>query len=68
MRSDRERNSITKSGQIGANASRSSLDNASQRFVAIQEASGPRFEPSGSVKSTDESNVVPPQLFAQRCN
>src|SRR5260370_33571575 len=58
-RSDLERNSTTKSGQIGANSLRSASVNASQRSRRIQETSGERLAPLGSVKPVEESKPTP---------
>src|SRR5215210_4365454 len=54
-----DRNSTTKSGQIGEKVSFSSLVSASQRSRRIQEASGERCAPLGSVKPADESKGKP---------
>src|SRR5438132_5957596 len=65
-RSEIERNSMTKSGQISVNSSCSSSVRRFHRLFGIHDASGDRFAPLGSVKMVEESNTTPvPSCSAQ---
>src|SRR5215472_16125380 len=65
-RSDGERSSRTKSGQISVNFSFSSFINRFHRLFGIQHASGDRFAPLGNVSSDEESKQYPlPSCSAQ---
>lgn len=67
--SEGDRNSTTKSGQIGANPSCCSGVSVFQRSNRIQAASGDRLAPFGNVKPVLESNPTPvPSRSAQFIN
>src|SRR2546423_14591736 len=61
---DLERSSTTKSGQMGENLLSCSADTISQRAPSIQEASGDRIAPFGSVNPPEESKTSPPPFVS----